>query len=163
MNETNKNKRKHDRYDTELKVYFDCVYELKTLVKFQVKDPDAKTPLLRKYSALSKNISAEGICFSTGKKLNPGDLLKLEIYLPQEANPICMDGEVRWCTNIPSLAGESESKFDVGIRLLTVADQSVENSVYFDEPNQITWSVVLESVLGGFKTARFKRAQPDKP
>ena len=64
MNETNKNKRKHDRYDTELKVYFDCVYELKTLVKFQVKDPDAKTPLLRKYSALSKNISAEGICFS---------------------------------------------------------------------------------------------------
>lgn len=64
-----------------------------------------------------KNISMDGICFKTKEKLNSGALIDLEIFLPSEAEPLLLKGEVRW-----SKAIESASEYETGVKLATVKD-----------------------------------------
>ena len=56
-------KRKYERYDTELKLYFDRGFVVETKVKYQLLDKQNDKPISRKYAALSKNVSAEGLSF----------------------------------------------------------------------------------------------------
>jgi len=149
MTKSKKEKRKYARYDTEVKIFFRVTYDIKTKVEFQIKERDKKA-LSKKYPAESKNVSVEGLRFSSKKKLEEGDIVYLEVYLPTIKEPIYMKGEVRW-SHATSLKEKKEHKFDTGVELMTVNGRSVRDSVYFDETNKVFWSTVLDSVLGSFR------------
>ncbi len=155
-----KEKRKYERYDTRAKIYFQVKYDIATKVRFRVIDKIKNKALTKKYEALSKNVSAEGLCFSSVKQLNEGDVLYLEVYLPVPAEkkvslpkrfkkPILMEGEVRWSESLGKL--KRQTLYDTGVKLITVDGQPVDESVYFDDMNRVVWSAVLESVFGKFR------------
>ncbi len=143
-------RRKHSRYDTELEIYFHVNYDVTTKVKYQKMDKKSEKPLPAKYSAVSQNVSAEGLCFASSHKLNEGDKLYLEVFVPKAKEPVLMEGEVRW-SDAPTVDAKEKDKFYTGIKLTKVNGISVSESVYFDEPNKIIWSAVLESVLGKYR------------
>ena len=131
-------KRKYERYDTALKLYFrpgDFVVETK--VKYQLLDKQNDKPISRKYAALSKNVSAEGLSFLAAQQLKPGDYLNLEIYLPTATQPVRMEGEVRWSN--PVAADKREGPmFQTGVFLKKVNGETVDKTVHFD--NEYTTS-----------------------
>jgi len=143
-------KRKYERYDTALKLYFDRGFEVETKVKYQLLDKQNDKPISRKYAALSKNVSAEGLSFLASQQLNPGDYLQLEVYLPTATKPVRMEGEVRWSN--PMAADKREGPmFQTGVLLTKVNGEAVDPTIHFDKQYQVSWSNVLESVLGHFK------------
>ena len=143
-------KRKYERYDTALKLYFDRGFEVETKVKYQLLDKQNDKPISRKYAALSKNVSAEGLSFLASQQLNPGDYLQLEVYLPTATKPVHMEGEVRWSN--PVAADKREGPmFQTGVLLTKVNGEAVDPTIHFDKKYQVSWSNVLESVLGHFK------------
>ncbi|MDD5292680.1 MAG: PilZ domain-containing protein [Candidatus Omnitrophica bacterium] len=142
-------RRKYERYETEAKVYFRVIYEIKTKVEFQIADKEEGT-LSKKYPAMSKNISAEGLCFISDRQLKKGDRLYLELYLPKREQPIRMEGQVRWSQ--PASAEEKENnKFETGVKLTVVEGRSVMTSIHYDEANHLVWSITLESIFGNFR------------
>ncbi len=143
-------KRKYNRYDTEVEIYFRVNYDIKTLVKFQLYDTRERLLSTRKYSALSRNVSAQGLCFCSSKKLQRGNFLHLEIYLPKRRNPILMFGQVRWSRVVPSPQKKAQ-KFVTGIKLIMVDDIRVQDTIHSDKKHRVIWSVVLESILGNFR------------
>ncbi len=145
-----KERRKYERYDTEAKIYFHVNYDIKTKVKFQVLDKEIEKALSKKYSALSKNISAEGLRFSSDKKVKNGDSLYLELYLPKQKKPVCMTGEVRWSKAIPGETGKGH-RFDTGVKLITISGEPVSSSIYYDKEHGVIWSAVLDSIFGSFR------------
>lgn len=143
-------KRKYPRYDTEAKIYFRVNYDLKTKVKFQVFQDGEKKHLSRKYAALSRDISAEGLGFCSNRALKKSDLLYLEVYLPRRKTPLHMTGEVRWSR--PAFCARKHTyKFDTGIKLLTVLGEPVARTIHRDKKHKVIWSKVLESVFGNFR------------
>ena len=145
--------RKHERYDTQVRVYYFVTYDVNTKVRFQILDK-AHRKNSTQYSAISKNVSAEGICFLSGKELQKGDGLFLEILLPGSKAFIPMEGEVRWCQKTNA---KFRTKFEVGVKLSKVDGQPVEKSIYHDKEYQVIWSIVLESILGNFRILEQKR------
>ena len=143
-------RRQYERFETEARVYFYVAHDLKTKVQFQVIDLQKTKKESPKYQGISKNISAGGIGFVSEKKLGEGEVLYIEVYLPQKDDPIPMVGEVRW-SKVSSLSRKTESLFETGVKLTRVAGKSVEESIYYDEPNKIVWSSVLESIFGTFR------------
>lgn len=145
-----KERRKYVRYDTEAKIYFRINYDLKTKVKFRIVNKDRDRILSKRYSALSRNVSAKGMRFSSDKKLMKGDNLYLEVYLPRQKEPIYMTAEVRW-SQIASSYPRDKYKFDIGVKLITVFGKSVSASIYYDKEHRVIWSIVLESIFGNFR------------
>jgi hypothetical protein len=137
--------RRHDRYDTEVKIHFYVPYDLTTKINFQFKKPPADPNLNKKFSGLTKNISAGGLCFVSDFKLERADYLLIELYLPSESKPIVMEGEVKW-----SKAKEDGIHFYTGVQIAKVGGKPVEESIYFDQDHQVIWSAVLDQVLGNF-------------
>lgn len=144
-----KERRKYFRYNTKVEICFRVNYDLKTKVKFQVIKQD-KGCLSKKHLALSKNVSVEGMCFSSNLKLKKGDNLYLEVYLPKQKNPVCMTAQVRWSKAL-LLKSEEKHKFDTGVRLMTVSGKPVSPSIRFDKKQQVVWSDVLDSIFGSFR------------
>jgi len=137
-------RRKFERYETTTKIRFHIKYSLKTRVSFELlKDKDSQ---VKKYQGVTRNISVEGLGFSSHKKLNGGDKLYLELYLPHQEEPICMTGEVRWCRKLSAVAN-----YDTGVRLKTINHSVVSRTIHFDKKYGVYWSAVLESVFGNFK------------
>lgn len=172
MKKSAKERRRYERYDTEVRVYFRVGYDIKTIVMFQLIDQSRRKIASPKYSAVSKNVSVEGLAFTARKELKPGDRLYLEVYLPKTKNPIIMEGEVRWCQSILSspgktaragnlpvpalLAGRRQTsstlvQYETGIKLLTIDGQVVAGTIYYDKGYNVFWSAVLETILGNFK------------
>ncbi len=148
-------KRKYQRYDSELSVYFNVNYDLKTKVVFWLftrgRDPQA----LPKYFAVSKNVSAQGLCFHSEHRLRKDTPLFLEVYVPKKEDPVLMTGAVRWCKPFPP--GDTKAgRFYAGIKLLTVHDKQVVPTIYFDETYKVIWSNVLESIFGSYREAAQK-------
>lgn len=159
MNNFKKERRKYERYGTEAKVYFSVTYDLKTRVEFQlIHKKEGKKILSKRYPAISKNVSVEAICFSSERKLEKGDNLYLEVYLPNHKEPIHMEGQVRW-SHATSIEQKEENKFDTGVKLITVNEKSVLGSVSYDEANKIVWSIVLDSVFGNFSKVMKQRSR----
>lgn len=156
MNDSRKEKRQYERFDTEVKIYFQVAYDLKTRVEYQILDKDKAQVSSVKYEAVSKNVSAEGLCFTSKRKLEKGNFLLLEVYLPKQTEPIPMQGQVAWCRAVvgSDMAGH---QFDTGVRLSTVDGKSVPESVYRDPKHQVLWSAVLEAVFGNFRVFAQKR------
>ena len=143
-------KRKYERYDTELKLYFGQSFEVETKIKYQLLDKQNDKPISRKYAALSKNVSAEGLGFLAAQQLTPGDYLTLEVYLPTATQPVRMEGEVRWSNPVAADKDEG-SMFQTGVLLKKVNGEIVNKTIHFDKAYHISWSNVLESILGSFK------------
>ncbi len=78
----------------------------------------------KKFSGISKNISVEGICFTSEKKIKANSKLVLEIWLPFESNPLHLEGEVKW--SHLSRPEENKGMFDTGVKLFTI-DKSDED------------------------------------
>ncbi|MBM3253153.1 MAG: PilZ domain-containing protein [Candidatus Omnitrophica bacterium] len=152
MIEFEKERRKFERYDTEVKVYFRVNYDIKTKVKFRILSDNKQRRISREYSGLSKNIGVEGLRFVSKKKLEKGDMLLLKINIPNTEVFIQMEGEVRWSKRF-SWKPKYRDMFHTGVRLISVNGKSVADSIHYDEEYKIVWSIVLESVLGSFKEA----------
>lgn len=138
-------RRRHPRYDAEMKVYFHVKYDIKTRVRFKVLKGDAE----HKYSGLCKNVSAEGLCFVARKRLTPGDLLLIEVYEPMLKTPAIMEAEVRWCR--PSSGSKRKGgTFQTGVRVVMVNGRFVRDTIYMDKEYKVVWSDVLDSLFGDF-------------
>ena len=141
-------KRKSQRFQTEKKVFFQIAFDVKTRVDFQIMDKETGKFLSRRYSALSNDVSADGLSFCCGHKLNSGDWLLLEVEVDQgQKKVIRMEGEVKWS----SASTDDPSKFNTGLHLLNVEGKAVQKTFHLDENNEVVWSAVLESILGNFK------------
>lgn len=143
-------KRKYERYDTEVKLYFDIAFDVETKVKYQLLDKDHKKTLSRKYPALSKNVSAEGLSFVAAQPLKKGDYLNLEVYLPKATQPVRMEGEVCWSKSVAQ-GKQGADVFQTGVLLKKVNGQPVQETIHFDKEYNVNWSIALESILGQFK------------
>lgn len=145
-----KERRKYNRFDTELKVYFRVTYDIKTRVRFRILHINGEKHLSRKYLGLSRNISVEGLCFTSKKKLERGDILLLEVDLPNTRVPIQMEGRVKWSKRLKTKTTRPDL-FHTGVKLILVNGKAVSDSIYYDKEYRIVWSIVLETVFGGFK------------
>jgi hypothetical protein len=148
-------RRKYERYETDLKVQFYVTFDLETKIHFKVKEKDKGDFSPEKYHAVSKNISVEGICFVTEKRLNKGDLLALEVYVPSSTQAIHMQGEVRWCVQEKG----KRDVYETGVKIFTVEGERLEKTIVFDEVHNIMWSAVLDLVFSSFKQLSLKRKQ----
>jgi len=151
-----KDRRRHLRFTIERPMRFDFAYAMETSVVFQV---TGERPAKRKYRGVSRNVSAEGLCFVSDKKLTRGDRLDLEVYLPGEERAIEMIGDVQWCAPVEpsSLTARHGPSFQTGVQVVSVEGQPVRESVYFDTTYQVAWSMVLESILGKFRVLMQQR------
>jgi hypothetical protein len=150
-----KEKRKFDRFETDVKIDFYVSFDVRTKIDFRVKDSQEGTISPQKYSAISKNLSAEGMSFVSDQKLEKGDGLLLDVFIPSANRPIRMEGAVRWCQEMPPGKNKALS-FETGIKLVTVNGSSVEKSISVDPIHRVVWSIVLESVFGSFKHLALK-------
>lgn len=147
MTKSSHERRKYERYDTKAEIYFRVSYAVTTKLKFQVQGDRASR---RKYAALSRNVSAEGLSFVARKQLAKGDRLYLEVYLPKAKAPIMMQGDVRWSDQLPAKSSRKKI-YETGVKISSVEGQCVEKTIYFDKTYQVIWSTLLESVLGNFR------------
>lgn len=145
-----KERRRYQRYDMEAKMHFYVDYELQTRIKFQVDGENKDRAHAGGYKGVSRNVSANGLRFSSDKKLKKGDKLHIDLYLPKRQRPILMTGQVRWSEKF-YCAPSAKYRFDTGVKLLTIKGRSVRQSIYFDREYHVFWSKVLDSVFGGFR------------
>jgi len=164
MEKDRKNRRKYDRYETDLKIQFSVSFDVETKIDYRVKSRDAEKYPPQKYHALSRNVSAEGLCFTSKRKLNHGDQVLVEIFLPLSEAPIPMEGEVRWSRLFEHQPDSGGPLYETGILLEKVDGRPVKESIFTDRENRIVWSTVLESVFGSFKhLARSRKNNSNKP
>ncbi len=149
-------RRRHTRYDTEMKVYFDVKYDIKTRVKFAVIDGN----VVHKYSGLCENVSAEGLCFVSKKRLNKGDLLLMEVYEPSVKGPAIMAAQVRWCRQLPDDRRKTHM-FRAGVRIISVNGKLVHGTIRMDEEYKVVWSNLLDSLFGNF-AAMIRKLKAEK-
>ena len=149
------NRRKYPRYDTDVKVEFRVPYDLKTEVDFKITE-EMMEGRENTYIGFSKNISVHGLSFESPKRLDPGDLLWIDLHLPKSGHVVFMQGEVCWCQSMGS-SMDDKPRFQAGIQITKVDGLDVEQTVYFDKTYGVFWSELLERVLGGVaKTCRKK-------
>ncbi len=110
-NKSNTEKRKYVRLDVD------------ATVNICVKESAQKDALVAMLSAIMKNVSTEGVCFTSEEKLSVGDIIELETCLSSESEPLRLKGEVKWSTAVEK---EGKAFFDTGVKLLSI-DKSDEH------------------------------------
>ena len=79
----------------------------------------AKTGKVRR--ALTKDISAGGICFVTEELLEPGTALEVELKLPDRDAPIAFLGEVSWSRPIgPAPKSYQNPTAETGVKFISI-------------------------------------------
>lgn len=63
----------------------------------------------------SKNISAAGLCLMIPEKVEPGNLLNLEFFLPDADTPITARGNVVWVEELAIYSAEPVVSYDCGL------------------------------------------------
>ncbi len=149
-------KRKYDRYETDVKIQFYVNFNIHTKINYRIKDKNKILFSKKKYSAISKNVNVEGLCLTSERLLKKEDALLMEVYIPSSQQPILMEGQVRWSQPVDQRSSRKKL-YDTGVRLITVNGESVEKSIFIDPVHHITWSIVLESIYGGFKHLVLKK------
>ena len=143
-------KRRHQRYEHEVSITVHYSYDLKTTIKFQ-RLPTATPPVeSRQYSAVTKNISVDGLCFIASEKLATDDKVSIEVYLPDHDQPTCLTAQVCWSKSLEA-ASNVEIHYETGVRLLTVDGRPVLDSIYYDTEHEVEWNDVLESIFGRYR------------
>lgn len=151
MEEQGKDRRRHTRYKSETQVFFNVTFDFRTKINYQVVFQGKPRILSKKYPGLSKDFSAEGVCFVSSQNLEPGDLLYLEVHLARRKKVIPMEGVVRWSQRCPQPGSNGEILYETGVKLKRVNKKVVLDTIRYDKTNKVVWSNVLESLLGGFK------------
>lgn len=141
-------RRKYERYETELDITFHVKYHFQTKVSFRLIKP--KVSSQDSYEGITRNISVEGLRFFSSRKLNVGDLLYLELFLPKQKKPICMTGKVRWSRKLFKVISRCPA-YDTGVKLTTIGSKKVSPTIHLEKKYGVYWSAVLESILGSFK------------
>lgn len=148
-------RRRYPRYGTDLEVYFQVKYDIKTRVEYRVVGPSGRGEAAPKRRGVCENVSAEGLCFVSDIKLARGDLLFLEVYGPSIKKPVGMEGRVCWSDELPA-DDKHVTRFHTGLQLVMVNEKSVADSVYFDKKYKVMWSAVLDSLFGNFSALHDK-------
>ena len=68
-----------------------------------------------KIPAVNKNVCLEGVCFLSNQRLEQGTIVKLEIFLPSQPDPLRLEGEVRWSRF--SEKKDGKDLFETGVKL----------------------------------------------
>ena len=147
MNSKPSEQRKFKRYSTEVESLFQAAYPLITNVNFQIIDQESGELHTSKYSAVSKNVGVEGVCFTTSLRLIQGEHLYLEVFVNGKKDPIAMEGQVRWSRQCLPTTGQ-ERQFDTGIKIITVKGQPVSDTFEKNKADQVVWSAVLRMIFG---------------
>ena len=86
--------------------------------RFELK-VDAKYNILSSEETLkggmTRNMSAEGICFESEERITPGSHVNLEVNLGDKMEPVSLLGEVRWSQELVK-----QKKFINGVKLIEV-------------------------------------------
>ena len=165
MKSHKRERRKYQRFDLVTKVHFYVDYDLVTKVKFRLIGGRKTACAPGKWVGITRNVSAEGLRFSSDVALKKGDNLFIDLYLPGGRKPILMMGEVMWSKKIASYVNDV-FKYDTGVKLLRLRRKSVAKSIHLDHKYNEPWSIVLEEVFGGFRKALHKvmvRAKSSSP
>ena len=140
--------RKFPRFETDVRVSFKVAYDFRAEVDFKVKH-DIDLAREQTYIGFSKNISVNGLCFESAKELKTGDTLWMELHQPKQGDVIYMEGEVRW-SRLEAVSPHSPRQYVSGVYVRKVDGVEIDDTVYFDETYKVSWSHLLERVLGGF-------------
>ncbi len=72
---------------------------------------------------LTKNISKGGICFIGYESLRESDIIDLQIYLPEDKNPVSAMARVVWVKEF--LIGEipKGKRYDVGVEFVQISEE----------------------------------------
>lgn len=141
--------RKFPRFDTDVRVSFKVAYDFRTKVDFQIHNNGKEHGQEFTYIGFSKNISVNGLCFESAKELKPGDYLWIEMHLPKHSNVIYMEGEVRW-SSLLAVSPNAPRQYVAGVLIKKADGVGIDDTVYFDETYKVSWSHLLERVLGSF-------------
>lgn len=76
--------------------------------------------------SLTKNISKGGICFIVYEQMSVGEILDLNVYLPDKNKPINVTGRVNWVKEFSIGDPVKGKRFDVGIEFLRISEQDKE-------------------------------------
>ncbi len=93
-------------------------FDIAAKVKFQVSAENKNETPSQMVTAISKNLSVEGIRFTSEKKLETGTMLKLEINLPLQLKPLEIEGQVKWCQSL--MQPDGKEYFETGVKLFTI-------------------------------------------
>lgn len=152
-------RRKHPRFEAEVSIYFHVNYDVKTRLKYRVVNAEkgrpscpAGRPVSPKYRGVTRNVSAEGLCFVSRQELKKGDYLLLEVYLPGAVEPAVMEGEVCWSQPLKGAKPHARYAMETGVKLAKVNGEAVSKSIVHDETHRVTWSNVMEAIFGKFKS-----------
>jgi Tfp pilus assembly protein PilZ len=91
-----------------------------------------KTKALNKskaISALSKNFSIDGICFTSEKKMEKGTPVNIDIFLELRKKPLRLGGKVVWSSPVRKLG--KKNLFDTGVKLFTILKGNENKFVEF--------------------------------
>ena len=175
MSKTSQEKRKYQRISPEDKLGFDFVYNLITRMKFLREIERESISLDSGHPGFVKNVSIEGLCFVSEQSLLQGEKIDIEVFIPSLNKPVFMEGEVKWAKesgltvcekddvfdSAKSLEKVLNRKFDAGVLLEKVEGKGVHETIYFDEEYKLTWSIVLESIVGGYRVYIHKKRKND--
>lgn len=78
-------------------------------------------------NAVSKDISSEGLRFSTDERLNPGEELELKLILTSAANPVHAAGKVVWVSD----ASIDRKECEVGIEFVKIEEDNKNTFLKF--------------------------------
>ncbi len=76
--------------------------------------------------ALSKDISACGICFIAYEKFNKDEILDLNIFIIEDKKPITVIGRVVWSREFVIGEPKKGSRYDVGFEFLKISPEDSE-------------------------------------
>ncbi len=151
-------RRKFERYGSSAEVSFKLLYDVQTQIKYQIIDTQGERILSKKYPGLSQDISAEGLRFTSSEKLNKGDILRVEVYTRGNDKPVILDAEVRWCRP-NAVSNNSGNRFETGVKIMSVNNKIVAETIRFDKTKGVIWSEVLEILLRNI----LEGDRPEKP
>ena len=144
----NPEKRKYARYGSKMPIICRVIYDFKTQIKYQIVVDGQERILSEKYDGVSKDVSVEGFSFFSSQRLSKGDVIRIEVYVPTQKNPVHLDGEVRW--SHPMAGFGMRDQYETGVHVLKVNGKLVVDTVRFDKVRGMHWSEVLDAVLKHF-------------
>lgn len=156
MEQLTDNRRKYLRYMTDARVEFRVPYDFEAELDFKITE-EIMEGREHTYNGVSRNISVRGLSLYSPKRLEPGDLLWMDLHLPKSEQVVFLRGEVCWCHTQEALQ-DGKTGFLTGVKINTVDGHDVDETVYFDKVYGVVWSELLERVLGGF--AKLNRKKP---
>ncbi len=93
-------------------------------INFQVRKKKGGQPASDRIRAITRDLSMDGISFVSGSRLQPGDLLKLEIFLPSHPKALHLEGKVIWTSPVKQMGREM---LETGVKLFNMS-KADENS-----------------------------------